>query len=158
MGEEFTLPADKKLNGMKRIYFLMLLLVPALLVKAGDPTEKVKQVFNLNFPGVSGVSWYEQGDEFQAYFNDGSVACRVSYDKEGNLLYSRRYYSAGNLSPFLLGKLMAKYPGKEVYGITEISGGVSLNYYVVLRDDKKWYHCKMNSVGEISNRESYSKG
>ena len=64
---------------------------------------------------------------------------------------------AQSLSPFILARIQQKYTGKKVFGITEVSSDAGLNYYIILEDDKKWYHVTSDATGNLSLEDKYNK-
>ena len=90
--------------------------------------------------------------------NTGIVSTKKVLDEEGNIRYTIRNYSEEVLPPFIASKVHKKFPGKKVWGVTEISSEEGIQYKVFLQDDKKWYHVSANSSGEVYLDEWYYKG
>ena len=55
---------------------------------------------------------------------------------DGIVLSTTRYYTEQNLSPAIRAKVNEKYPGKKIFGITEVSNSENLTYNIVLEDEK----------------------
>ncbi len=144
---------------MKKILALCLAaILTTASVSAAPVTEKVLKVFSTSFPEVVETTWYNYDNYYAVYFKnpDGSK-CRIEYDTEGNVLSTTRYYSSEALSPFIRAKVNQKYPGKQIFGVTEVSSGEELTYHIVLQDEKNWYNIKSDSMGSISLEKKMKK-
>ena len=101
------------------------------------------------------------GNITEAVYNDnisGIVSTKKVLDADGNISYTIRNYSEDILPPFIANKIHKKFPGKKVWGVTEMSSELGIQYKVFLQDDKKWYHVSANSSGDVYLDEWYSKG
>ena len=101
------------------------------------------------------------GNITEAVSNDnisGIVSTKKVLDGDGNISYTIRNYSEEMLPPFIANKVHKKFPGKKVWGVTEISSELGIQYKVFLHDDKKWYHVSANSSGEVYLEDWYYKG
>jgi len=76
---------------------------------------------------------------------------------EGNFIGSTRYYKEQHLPTGILYKLKKKYSDKNVFGVTEITSGDEVNYYVKLEDEKSWITVKINGNGQMELIEKYRK-
>ena len=90
--------------------------------------------------------------------NTGVVNTKKVLDEDGNIRYTIRNYSEELLPPFIANKIHKKFPGKNVWGVTEVSSEEGIHYKVFLQDDKKWYHVSANSNGEVYLDQWYYKG
>src|SRR4051812_13555070 len=124
---------------MKRILLSFALLI-AIAAYSTPPNEKILKSFTLAFPKAEKISWNESPTDAQVEFVNGAIKCKVWYDEDGNVTKTNRYYTEESLSPFILARVQQKYVGKKVFGITEVSSDEGLTYYIILEDDKKWYH------------------
>ena len=43
-----------------------------------------------------------------------------------------------------------KYPGKKIFGITEVSTSDMITYHIVLEDNKYWLNVQSDATGNIS--------
>ena len=100
------------------------------------------------------------GNITEALSNDitGLVSTKKVLDEDGNIRYTIRNYSEELLPPFIANKIHQKFPGKKVWGVTEVSSEEGIHYKVFLQDDKKWYHVSANSNGEVYLDQWYYKG
>ena len=88
----------------------------------------------------------------------GIVSTNNVMDEDGDIRYSIRNYSEDLLPPFIAIMIHKKFPGKKVWGVTEVSSESGIHYKVFLQDDKKWYHVSANSNGEVYLDNWYYKG
>ncbi|HVG12558.1 MAG TPA: hypothetical protein VM843_06110, partial [Flavisolibacter sp.] len=116
--------------------------------------EKVLQAFEKSFKNASDVVWNEYKDCFEVKFLHNSIDSRITYDVDGNILRSIRYYGEEQLPLFVRAKLQKQYAGKTVFGVTELASEGELDYYIVLEDATSWNHVKCTSTG---NMEMYKK-
>ena len=50
-----------------------------------------------------------------------------------------------------------KYPGKKIFGITEVSNSENLTYNIVLEDEKYWYNIESDATGIIKLNKKLEK-
>ena len=142
---------------MKKIIYLALALI-SLSARAATPSEKVLKAFKETFSFAENVIWEEMGNSCQASFKQSEIAVRATYDNEGNLLKTVRYYTEDNLPPNILAKLKKKYPGKNVFGVTELTSDEEVAYSISLKDDKNWYNIKSDPYGNLLRIEKFKRG
>lgn len=143
---------------MKKMFALVALLVCAALSYANPPvTEKVARQFRESFPAVQDVKWYEGVNYFEAYFEQDDVKYHLLYNPEGKVIGSRNYYKAEKLSPYLKAKVGEKYPGKSIFGVTEIANSEEMFCVVVLEDGKTWTNVRVDAMGQIYQLEKLKK-
>ena len=87
----------------------------------------------------------------------GVVSTTKVLDADGNIRATIRNYSEDMLPPFISNRIHKKFPGKKVWGVTEVSSEEGTQYKVFLVDDKKWYHLSATSNGEVYLDEWYYK-
>ena len=143
---------------MKKIILVLVLLAAVSFAYANPPvSEKVLKIFNTTFPSVDNTRWYEYDNYYEAYFDSGDVKCRAKFDANGKLLSTIRYYSEKMVSPYLKAKLAAKFPGKTIFGVTELNSDNELTYNFVLEDSKSWTHVKSDGTGQMEVTEKFNK-
>ena len=137
---------------MKKILAICLIAVLTTIAASAAPVnEKVLKVFATSFPEVQETTWYNYDTYYSVYFkNTDNTKCRIDYDPQGNIISTTRYYSAEDLSPFIRGKVSEKFPGKKIFGVTEVSSADEMAYHIVLEDEKTWYNIKSDAIGSIS--------
>jgi len=136
---------------MKKIIFIWLVAIISATTVFAAPeflvTEKVLKVFHDAFPEVKQPSWYTFDNYYEVYFtNPDNSSCRIDYNPDGVVLSTTRYYSEQNLSPAIRAKVNEKYPGKKIFGITEVSNSENVIYNIVLQDDKCWYNIESDAT------------
>jgi hypothetical protein len=135
-----------------------LLIGAATTTYAYDPNEKVLKSFRETFSHAEDVKWDESSDFFTVSFVSAGIRSKVNYDKEGNMLSSIRYYSPQMLPLNIFNKLKKENPKKDLFGVTEVTTGNDVTYYVKLQDDKNWYTLKVDESGNTQLHEKYKKG
>ena len=145
---------------MKKILFILTLFVALTAAAATPPevNEKVLKAFKETFLKATDVVWYEMENTYQASFKQSSIISRASYDKDGNLLLSTRYYYQDNLPLHILSKVRKKYAGKLIHGVTEATSNDEVTYHIMLKDEKNWYVVKSDSWGSLELSMKYKKG
>ena len=101
---------------MKKIIYLAVMLISLSATAAVTPTEiseKVLKAFKETFSFAENVTWEEVDNTSQASFKQSEIAVKATYDNEGNLLKTIRYYAQENLPPNILAKLKKKYTGMQ---------------------------------------------
>lgn len=119
--------------------------------------EKLEQQFKEAFPNATSVKWYDNKDSYDVLFIHNNIQCRISYDTRGNMINMRRDYKEEALPLFVCGAVKKKYPGKKVFGVTEITTPEGLTYHIVLEDDKHWIFVESNSGGDLSFQKKLRK-
>lgn len=144
---------------MKKL-FVSLFLFAAIGAGAATPpevNEKVLKAFKETFARATDVVWHEMQNFFLASFKQSEITTRATYDTEGNLLRATRYYSEESLPVHILGKLKKKYAGKLVHGVTEVTEGDAVAYFITLHDEKNWYIVKSDNWASLELTKKYRK-
>lgn len=143
---------------MKKLFAILVCALTTAAVYAFDPNEKVLKSFNETFAGAEEVKWEEYENYYTVSFINAGIRSKVNYDKEGNMLGSIRYYSPQMLPLNILNKLKKENAKRNLYGVTEITAGVEVTYYVKVEGDKHWYAYKVDVAGNSQLIEKYKKG
>jgi hypothetical protein len=122
-----------------------------------DPNEKVLKAFNETFSTATEVRWEEFPKYFAVSFVSGGIRSKVNYDKEGNMISSLRYYNPQLLPLYILNKVSQENPKKKLFGVTEVTVGGNIAYYIKLEDNNCWYTVKVDSDGNTQTVEKYKK-
>lgn len=142
---------------MKRLFVLAAFLFFTALAFATDPAPKVLAAFQKTFEGASGVKWYSLEDGYSAFFKKDSIRYRVTYDGQGNIMSSIRYYAAQQL-PFLIkAKITRRFSGMSIYGVTEITVDEATCYRIVLADATSWITLHSDAYGNAFVLEKYDR-
>ena len=146
---------------MKKIIYLAVMLISLSASAAVTPTEiseKVLKAFKETFSFAENVTWEEVDNTSQASFKQSEIVVKATYDNEGNLLKTIRYYAQDNLPPNILAKLKKKYTGKEIFGVTELTSEQEIVYSISLKDDKNWYTVKSDPYANLQQTEKFKRG
>lgn len=144
---------------MKKILFTIAILASSILYAAAAPPvdDKIEKRFKEAFPKAEKITWYENDTHYEVLFTNGLVKCRMWYDRYGNVTKTERYYSEQDLCPFILAKVKQKYADKKVFGVTEINSEDGIQYYIILEDEKNWFHVNSNASGYMSLTNKFKK-
>lgn len=145
---------------MKKLVALAATALLSLTIFATEPSavnEKVLQAFEQSFKNASGVVWHEYADRYEVKFLHNSIDSRITYDADGNIIKTFRYYGEENLPLFVRAKLQKIYAGKKVFGVTELSSEGEMDYYIVLEDATTWSHVKCSATGNLELYKKYKK-
>jgi hypothetical protein len=144
---------------MKKYLFIFCLLIAGLGSRAAVYTinEKLLQSFSESYPHAVKVSWLEYPLTYAVNFEEAGVKATIHYNKDGSFLSAIRYYAEEKLPYYLIASLKAKFPGKKIYCVTELSNPYEINYYIKLQDAKTWTTVKADSDGNIVVTERFDK-
>jgi hypothetical protein len=126
-------------------------------IKSDGRPAKIERNFDSTFPNTEKVIWSKVDDDYSVLLVNGTVNCRMWYDKGGLVVTTHRYYKEAGLCPFILAKIKNKYVGKTVFGIIETHNDNGINYEIILEDDKKWYHVNADASGNLTMKEKFTK-
>ena len=144
---------------MKKI-LIALFVFSAVAANAKDRpevNEKILQSFNQTFIYAKDVVWQQNDNVYQANFWQGEINIRAKYDEQGNLLGTIRYYFEKQLPPNIVSKIKKKYPGKFIFGVTEVSSEEEVNFFVTLQDEKNWYTIKSDVYGNMQQTDKFKR-
>jgi hypothetical protein len=124
---------------------------------ADDPSQKVLDAFNKTFPHVKDVAWTESEQSYEVKFKQNEILSKVTYDKNGNILKTLRYYYEQNLPLLVLSKVKNKFNDKKIFGVTEESSDEGTFYHIILEDEKHWINITADSYGGIKVDNKFNK-
>ncbi len=145
---------------MKKIILSITAALFSIISFATDPTavsEKVLTAFNKSFKDAKEVVWSEYENFYEVKFTHNTIQAMISYDEEGNILRSRRYYFEDMLPLLIKAKINKPYSDKKIFGITEMASDAEVSYYIILEDDKNWLTVKSDSFGNFSIYQKFKK-
>lgn len=144
---------------MKHLFFAACLFISASAFanRPPDVTEKVLKAFNETFGSATDVSWYEMPNSYEAKFVQDDIQTRVTFDTNGNIIKSIRYYGQEKLPPMIVSKLKKRYEDKKIFGVTEVSSENDISYYVMLEGAKDWVRVKSDGYGNLQVVEKLKK-
>lgn len=134
---------------MKKILLAAIVFASSFTAMAHDPTQKVLDAFHKAFPNVKEVAWTEIDHSFEVRFKQNEILSKVTYDQEGTILKTLRYYYEQDLPLLVLSKVKTKFANKKIFGVTEESSETGTYYHIVLEDEKHWINITANSLGGI---------
>jgi len=143
---------------MKKVLMIICAACIGAAAYAYDPNEKVLKSFRETFTQAEDVRWDESADHYTVSFLSAGIRSKVNYDKEGNMLSSIRYYSPQLLPLNIFNKLKKENPKKNLFGVTELTTGSDVTYYVKMEDGKHWFTLKVDESGNTQVFEKYRKG
>ena len=145
---------------MKNMFFLLHFLSIGISSFANGGTnihDKLLQAFKETFPNAEKVVWSEGPDNYFVSFTEEGVLNSITYHKDGEFVSSMRYYQERNLPYYILVNIKRKYPGKKIFGLSEISSADTILYYVKIEDDKRWMTVMSDSHGDLCVVEKFRK-
>ena len=138
----------KQLYMKKIIVFLLVVVtIPALATDSLGTT--VIEKFTAAFPKARHVKWYFEKDNAEVYYDYAGKRSHIWYNKEGDIVKSRSYYSEKELAPQLRSKVSSRFPKRKIAGVTEISNSDGTLYEIVLEDNKGWIYVQCDDSGEL---------
>jgi len=112
----------------------------------------------VSLPLAEKADWFESGNHYFVHFKEIAIISEIEYDHDGNFIASERYYKdAGKLPIHLAWEIHNRYPGKSVFGITELNTETDTLYFVKLEDGKEWITVKGSSDGILNVSERFNK-
>ena len=143
---------------MKKIVLLAITSLIMSTVFAYDPNSKVLKAFSETFATAQNIKWQEFDDHYSVSFLYSGIQSKLNYDLEGNILGSTRYYDPAALPMNIFTKLKRENPNRELFGVTEITVGDDMVYFVKMQDAKYWITLKVDPSGNSQVYEKYRKG
>lgn len=145
---------------MKKFFVILCstFLVATAFAYVPDVNEKVLRTFKQTFTNAESVKWEEYKTYYTVSFMHSGIQSKVNYDKEGNMLGSIRYYTVQMLPLNLFNKLKKDYGQHHLFGVTEVTFGTDVAYFVKIETAKNWITVKMDAAGNAEIHEKYRKG
>ena len=144
---------------MKKILFAAVVSLFTLHLFAADPgiDEKVLNAFNKTFKNAENVSWSTSKYTYEVRFVQNQITAKITYDREGNILRSLRYYGEDQLPILVLTKVKNRFTDKRIYGVVEESSEEGTYYHITLEDEKNWLDVKSDNYGSITIEKKFRK-
>ena len=143
---------------MKKIIALVSSCLLTAASFAYDPNTKVLKAFSETFVAAQNVKWQDFPDYYSVSFLYSGTLSRINYDKEGNILSSTRYFDPSVMPLNIFTRLKRDNPKKELFGVTEVTVGDDIAYYVKMQDANTWITLKVDAAGNSKVVEKYKKG
>ena len=129
----------------------------SVLNASAEISQKALQSFHAVFGDAKNVKWTELNDRYLVSFMQNDVLVKASYDKDGNLLSSMRYYKEQHLPLNILYKVKKDYPAKTIDIVTEISNADGIVYFIQLKDNKGWTILKSDQSANMEVSDKFNK-
>jgi hypothetical protein len=145
---------------MKKIFLATLILGLSFNLFAAEPVtvnEKVLSSFNKTFVNVQEIIWSETADYYMVNFKQNDMVIRATYDKQGSMVSSLRYYKEDQLPILILSKVKNRFTDKCIYAVTEETNENGVHYHITLQDEKHWVMIISDSYGNITIDKKYDK-
>ncbi len=120
-------------------------------------SQKALQSFHSVFGDANHVKWVEYKDNYFVSFMQNDILVKATYDKEGNLLSSMRYYKQQHLPLNILCKVKKDYPSKNIDIVTEVSNLEGTVFFIQLKDNKGWTILKSDQSGNMEVTDKFNK-
>jgi hypothetical protein len=151
---EYIRIANPDHQTIKTVSMKKILLTAALfasLVSFANPgvDAKVLDAFQATFSQAQEVAWSVQGDVYEVKFRHLDIRTTVTYDHDGQILKTMRYYGEDKLPVMLLTRIKSKFEGKSIFGVTEVISDAGVEYHIILEDAKSWYNVKADGLANI---------
>ena len=88
-------------------------------------------------------------------FSQNDVLVKASYDRDGNLLNSIRYYKEQRLPLNILCKVKKENPNRNIEIVTEVSNEEGVVYFIQLKDKKGWTILKSDASGNLELTDKF---
>ncbi|MEO5683326.1 MAG: hypothetical protein ABIQ88_11835 [Chitinophagaceae bacterium] len=143
---------------MKKVLFACALFVSVSSFANETPvSEKALKAFETTFADAQNVVWTDAENVYTVTFTQQGISTFVRYDDQGNFLTSRRYYQPSKLPIDIQCKILKKFSGKTIFGVTEYTIGDDVSYFVKLEDADSWTSIKVNNARDIEVMDKYKK-
>jgi hypothetical protein len=143
---------------MKKVFAIVCSMLLVAGAYAFEVNEKVLKSFKETFTAAEDVKWEEYKTYYSVSFVHTGIRSKVNYDKNGYMIGSIRYYAPQMLPLNIYNSLKKEYSQKELYGVTEVTYGADVTYFIKMQDAKNWITIKMDASGNSSIHEKYRKG
>ena len=114
--------------------------------------------FSRIFPGASNMTWTKGKDNIdRVYFKSEGKITRAGFNTKGHFLFSITSYQEEMLAKNILLMVKRNYPGRHIFGITEINTLNKTAYFIMLDKSTSWLHIKVLD-GEFTEEMVLLKG
>lgn len=142
---------------MKKIIALTAASLFIITAFAAAPGSKVIQAFNQTFPNAENVKWYDdKAGYFVSFYQDGNFE-KVLYNKDGDFIFSWKYFSGKDLPTSVIMSLNKKYGESKILGVTEVTSQENVNYEIKISKGSTLYSVTTLADGKIVKEEKYNQ-
>ncbi|GAC1421084.1 MAG: hypothetical protein NVS1B13_10290 [Flavisolibacter sp.] len=146
---------------MKKFFLLLALVFLVLNLMAAIPepvNRKVLTAFSKTFTNAVDIHWYEYVSYYEVEFKHNDIKTKITYNLEGTIVNTIRYYSANYLPILVLTKIKNKYCDHNIFGVVEESSEEGVVYHITLEDQKYWIIVKSDDMGYLVRENKFVKG
>lgn len=143
---------------MKKIFLAAAILAFGFNAFAGPGIdEKVLNAFSRTFQNAQDVSWTELQGSYQVSFTQLAVSSKITYDTQGNIIKTIRYYKEEQLPLLIVSNLKKRFVGQSIFGVVEESSDAGTIYHITLESNKQWTKVRADSYGTLSVEKKFNK-
>ena len=142
---------------MKKILMFITAAVITISGFAKEPNAKVLKAFNESFKDAKEIVWYDGNDMFEVKFVQEDIKSKITYDTEGNIISTIRYYQENQLPLMVRAQVKKRFTDMKIFGVTELTENGEVSYHIVLEGEKKWVNVKSDAFGTISVQSRLKK-
>ena len=130
--------------------------VPAADLSANKFSAKAVRNFDKDFKGAVNAKWSESKEGYTAFFESRGIISRVNYNTKGNWISTIRYYGEEQLPQAVRHEVKSTYYDYSIFGVTEVTVGDKIAYFVTLQDDNCFKRVKLMG-DEMIEVETFKK-
>ena len=108
-----------------------------VVTEESDVSAKTLKSFSKDFKVNVPVKWHSDEQYDYAYFIEGGIQYRVSYNKNGKKFRTLKSYSAELLDEKLRNDIEQTWDGYEITGVWEVIEGTMHAYFVNIATNRK---------------------
>ncbi len=133
----------------------MLTVITSAAIANPDPSseEKAKETFKREFAGAESVIWKESGDFYKVSFVLSGNPVEAYFNADGELEGSARFLTVNELPLSILTSFTKRFDKADVLDIYEVNNADGTSYRFTFKQDNKKYRVKMDTAGNISEKE-----
>lgn len=148
-----------KTTAMKKVFLAALVLSSTFTLFAADPgiDEKVLTAFRQTFQHAENVSWTTSKFTYEVRFQQNQIIAKITYDKDGNMLKTLRYYKEEQLPILVLTKVKNRFVNKNIFGVVEETSAEGTYYHITLEDEKNWLDVVSDNFGSLNIERKFRK-
>jgi hypothetical protein len=138
--------------------FMMLCAVHVFAFTEPEVNKKTVEAFSIIFKDAVDITWYAEENYDQVYFYLHNIKTQIKYNKDGSFVSCFRTYKCDNLPLFIQMKLKNEFAKRNITSVAELSTGETIEYHLVMEDDKFWYNVKSDALGNFTVDKKFRKG
>ena len=140
---------------MKKAILYVACILIVFSAAAAAPGSKLLQRFNQTFPHAQSITWRDDTNGYFVSFIQNGDYNKAFYNKDGEFVYSLKYYYGDKLPTNIIITLNDKFSDAKIVGVTEVTTQNKTVYDVKLSKEGKLYCLDILSDGTIAKQESF---